>query len=113
MVHLRTINNKINRIHERALTLVYSDRVPSFYEFLKKDRSFSIQHRNIQSLAIEIYKVFQGLSPSIMKNAFHLNTDIPYKFRSHSELYCRNPKTVKYGAKTISYLKYGLYFVKT
>ena len=36
MFHLRTMNNKINRIHERALRLVYSDHVSSFDELLKK-----------------------------------------------------------------------------
>ena len=95
MFHSRIMKNKINRIHEIALRLVYSDNVSSFDELLKKDRSFFIHHRNIQSLAIELYKFFHGLSPSIMKNVFHLNTNIPYS---------RNPKTVKYGTETISYL---------
>ena len=102
MFHSRRMNNKINRIHERAL--VYSDHVSSFDELLKKDRSVSIHHRNIQSLAIELYKFLHGLSPSIMKNVFHFNTNIPYNLRSRSELYSRNPKTVKYGTETISYL---------
>ena len=39
-----------------------------------------------------------------MKNVFHFNTNIPYNLRSRSELYSRNPKTVKYGTETISYL---------
>ena len=50
----RMMNKKINRIHERAVRLLYSDHVFSFDELLKKDRSFPIHHRNIQSLAIEI-----------------------------------------------------------
>ena len=104
MFHSRTMNNKINRIHERALRLVYSDHVSSFDELLKKDRSFSTHHRNIQSLSIEHYNFFHGLSPSIMKNVFHFNTDIPYNLRSRSERYSRNLKTVKYGTETISYL---------
>ena len=104
MFHSRIMNQKINRIHKRALRLVYTDHVSSFDELLIKDRSFSIHHRNIQSLAIELYKFLHGLSPSIMKNVFHFNTNIPYNLRSRSELYSRNPKTVKYGTETISYL---------
>ena len=39
-----------------------------------------------------------------MKNVLHLNINIPYNIRSQRELYCRKPKTVKYGAETISHL---------
>ena len=39
-----------------------------------------------------------------MKNIFQVNTNNPYSLRSRNELYCRNPKTVKYGTETISYL---------
>ena len=77
MFHSRTMNNKINRIRERALRLVYFDQISSFDELLKKDRLFSIHHMNIQSLAIEIYNVFHSLPPRIMKNVFHLNSNIP------------------------------------
>ena len=60
---------------------------------------------NIQSLAIEIYKFFYGFSTSIMKNIFHLNTNISYNVRSCSDLYCRNPKKVKYRKETTPYLE--------
>ena len=39
-----------------------------------------------------------------MKTVFYLNKNIPYKLRSRSEIYCRNPKAVKYGIETIFYL---------
>ena len=58
MFHLRMMNHKINDIHETALRSVYSDHVSSFDELLKKDRSFSIHHRNIQSQTIELYNLF-------------------------------------------------------
>ena len=47
MFHSRTLNNKINRLHERALRIVYSDYKSSFCELLEKDKSFSIHHKNI------------------------------------------------------------------
>ena len=65
MFHSRKMNNKTNHIHERGLRLVCSDHVSSFDELLKK-----YHHRNLQSLAIEIYKFFHFLSPNIMKKCF-------------------------------------------
>ena len=67
MFHSRTINNKINRLHERALRIGYSDFKSTFEGLLRKDNSFSIHERNIQSLAIEIYKFLNGLSPQFSK----------------------------------------------
>ena len=58
MFHSRTINNKINRLHERALRLVYSDYNSNFDELLKKNESCSIYDRNVQTLAIKISKFF-------------------------------------------------------
>ena len=101
------MNSKVNRSHERPLRLVYSDHICSFHELLKKDRSSSVHHRNIQSLAK--YKLLHALSPSIVKNVFHLNTNIPYNLRSCSELYCRNPNTVKYRTETITYLTHKIW----
>ena len=71
----RTMNRKINHIHERALRLVYNDYIKSFDELLKKDNTVSIHHRNIQYVAIEMYKVMNNLSPQIMKDIFEKSDD--------------------------------------
>ena len=97
MQHSRTFNNKINHIHERALRLVYSDYDSSFADLLVKDGSFSIHHRNVQTLAIEIYKFSNDLSPQIMSNVFQKNDNNCYNLRSNSNFYSRNPKTIRYG----------------
>ena len=60
MFHSRSLNNKINRIHERALRITYNDKSSNFQELLDKDNSVTIHHRNIRTLAIEIYKFLQG-----------------------------------------------------
>ena len=57
MFHNRTLNNKINRLHEKALRIVYTNANLTFRELLDKDESVTIHHRNLQRLAIEMYKI--------------------------------------------------------
>ena len=64
-----------------------------------KDNSFSIHERNIQSLATEIYKFLNGQSTSFLNNISN-----SYDLQNHKELYSRNPKTVRYGTETVSYM---------
>ena len=61
MLHRRQINDKIKKLHERSLRVVYNDTVTSFKNLLVKDKFFTIHHHNIQSLAIEIYEAISDL----------------------------------------------------
>ena len=67
MFHGRRVNNKINHLHELSLRIVYKDN-SSFKELRKKDNSFTVHHTNIQSLAIELFKVKVNLSNTIMED---------------------------------------------
>ena len=60
----RTMNMKINRIHERALRLVYQDYDSTFEELLNMDKSLCFHHRNIHQVAIEMFKVKHDHLPS-------------------------------------------------
>ena len=100
MLHSKTLNNKINRLHESALRIVYSNCKSSFNTLLEKDNFFSIHHRNIQILAIEIYKLLHGLTPAIIGDIIKLKLNL----RTCQELYGRNPKVSRYGKETISFL---------
>ena len=62
MLHSRCNNNKIEHLHERCLRLIYCDKDSSHEELLEKDGTVSIHHRNIQNLAIEMYKVKNKLA---------------------------------------------------
>ena len=66
--HSRELNNRINRIHERALRLIYQDNSFSFAELLEKDNSVTKYRINLLVLAKEIFKLKNGLAPEIMKD---------------------------------------------
>ena len=55
----------MNSIHERALRVIYQDNTSTFQEPLNKDKYVSIHHRNLQVLAMEMFKTHQGMTHSI------------------------------------------------
>ena len=82
MMHNRKLNNKINRLHERYLHVTYDDSLSSFEELLERYNSVSVHNRNIQCLAVELCKVFNGICPDIMKDVFPLSPSSNYDIRS-------------------------------
>ena len=100
MSHSRAMNNRINKIHEKALRLVYKDKTNlSLDDLLKKDKSVSIHQRNLQILATEIYKAKNDLGPEIMKDIFH-SVQKPYNLRNYQT--CKY--TMYFGTEGISSL---------
>ena len=102
MFHSRYLNNKINYIYERALRLVYKDYNASFQELLDMDNSVSIHQRNLQTLAIEMFKIKNNFSPPIMNTIFPLNEN-PFNLRNNNLLKPRKIRTVHYGTETVTF----------
>ena len=103
MCHSRTLNNRINNLHYRALRLIYNDDPRSFIELLKKDGSVTIHHRNIQKLGIELYKTKNNLSPIMMKGIFPDRTYSGPNLRSQIDFEVPHVNTVK-GQETLRFL---------
>ena len=72
MCHNRTNDNKINRLHERCLHLLYNDKKSSFHDLLERDSSASIHHRNLRALPTEMYRIYNGMAPEIVTEIFPL-----------------------------------------
>ena len=72
----RKLKNKINKLHERCLRIVFSDDTSSFEEFLEMDNSASVHHQKIHT-----------------KNT-----------RTNIRFHSRAIKSVTFGSQTLSHL---------
>ena len=102
MLHSRNLNNRINKLHERSLRIVYRDTISTFQDLLLKDKSCTIHARNIQNLAIELFKVKTGIAPKFMIEIFTMKETLRYP--SKQIFVTRNVHSVYYGTHTLSHL---------
>ena len=73
IMHSRSINNKINRIHERALRIAYKDKFATFEKLLEKSEAVKIHGRNLQVLGTETFKVKNNIAPKVICDIFKLS----------------------------------------
>ena len=102
MFHSRQTNNVINKLHETALKLVLNDHVNDFEALLRKSNDVSCNHRNIQMLMIELYKIKNELALPIMDSMLN-KRNITYNFRNLQEFQWERNRTVFNGLEILSY----------
>ena len=102
MLHSRQNNNKIKHLFERCLRLIHNDKLSSYEELLEKDGSVSIHHKNILSLAIEMFQINHGQSPEIVSDIFAQTTQ-HCNVRQNRDFRIRSVKSVYHGSESISY----------
>ena len=69
MFHNRKMEHRINSIHKRAMKLFHQDSHDlRFQELLAKDKSVSVHQKNLQLLAIEIFKSKTRVSLELMNS---------------------------------------------
>ena len=102
MFHSRILNDKINKLHERALRLVYKNDDLSFQQLLEKDKSMTIHERNLQKLAIEMYKAKQKLSPLPVQELFKKRDEI-HDLRQNRCWEVPRVQKVNFGVETMRY----------
>ena len=102
MYRSRTLNNRVNRLHERAFRLIYTDPSLTFDKLLRKDNSFQVHHRNLQILATEMYKAKNNLSPTRIKKVCK-DRENPDNLRNANPFQSTNVNTVHNGINTVAF----------
>ena len=70
MWHSRSMDNKINRLHDKCLSFIYNDKMSFFADLLAEDGSVTIHIRNLQGLATEMFKVHKNMSTELIQEFF-------------------------------------------
>ena len=102
MFHSRKLHNKINKLHERSLRIVYNNDTSRSEELLSKDKSVTIHSSNIQTLSIEMYKGKYNLSLPITQDIFNIRNTLPNMRIQHDSTLPQS-KTVNYGTESITF----------
>ena len=103
MFHSRKLNNRINSLHERCLRFIYVDYISSFEELLKKDGTVSTHVRNLQFLAIEMFKIKNEIAPVTTKEFFPRKVQVVAR-RYPTDFQSRKINTVHHGEGSLSFL---------
>ena len=103
MFHSRCLNCKINSIYGRALRITYQDHISAFQELLDKDNFVLIRHRNLQVLAIEMFKIHRGLSSHILREIFVPKINL-CNLRRNNTFERRQFHSVYHGTESLSFL---------
>ena len=70
MFHSRRVDHEISKLHEMALRIAYKDHFSSFDELLYKNKSVTVHQWNLQILAVEMYRIINGLYSETMQDIF-------------------------------------------
>ena len=103
MFHSRRTNNKINRLHERALRIVHDDNV-SFFDQLLACTNFCIHHQNVQRFLIEIYRAMHDIFGNSLKELF-LKPESTLSLQSKPELAITSVNSILKGKNKILWLR--------
>ena len=105
MFHNRKLNQRINKIHTRALRIVYNDHLCTFEELLERDNCFTIHEGNLQKLATQMFKVNNGLSVQAISENFHFaKNHYNFRYQSQTTFKVDHVYTEKYGKQSVSFL---------
>ena len=94
---------KLERIQERALRVIYLDKISSYEDLLKRANLDTLNERRLKDILFLMYKVKHQMVPGYFENIVKRNDLKPYSLRN-SDFILPRYNTVKYKRHSIRYL---------
>ena len=102
MFYGKVVNERVNRIHKRALRAVYNDFTSNYEQLLSKGNHQMIHQQNLKALSVKVFKSINDYSPRFIKDMFVVK--VPnYNYRIRNLLTLPKTSTITYGIHSFSY----------
>ena len=102
--HSRHLNNKVNRVYERALRIAHKGCQSAINILLENGCSVNVKY--LKTLVIEIFKTKENLNPIPSHEGeaeLFCEHPVRYNLRNNYEFLPPRVRTVSYGTETIKY----------
>ena len=98
----KAANNRIKKLHKRALRVLHSNYTATFEDLLEKSKEVTVHCSNLQKLMIEIYECTNYIGPAVLTE-FFTTKEISYDLRIKNLLQIPKVKTSSYGQSSLSF----------
>ena len=93
---------KIQKRQEHALRFVLKDSISDYDTLLSKGGVDSFCISSLKTMAVEIYRILNGMNPEYLSPLFSRSTT-PYNLRDNNKLIQPIKRTTTYGIKSLAY----------
>ena len=98
----KTLNAKINRVHNEALQALLNDFESNFEELLGRANQLTIHELNKKCLLIEVYKCLHDEIPAFLSDLFQ-PIETKYNLRKNKVLTLPRASTLSWGLHSLAY----------
>ena len=99
----KTNNQKLEKIQERALRILYDDHTSTYDELLEKAGTNTLLINRLRILALTVFKSLNALNPPCLNDIFSKKC-VPYRMRDSSIIEQPKRRTTTFGLRSFSYV---------
>ena len=97
------LRKRIKRLHQRCLRILQWQVIFLWRTVRKRSFCFN-NHYGLQTLAVEMFKVFKDVSPQLMAKVFPFKDSAPYNLQQVSHFETWSVRTEYFGRQSLIYI---------